>query len=351
MDIHTLYELYPSFLQITHALYIGAFIFEDAEISIHRLITALRMTGLPCEYVQESEYIYVLQLLFTAKQDINHIGSILTDFIAKESHFVFLSIGNLYPLIENWQPFYKRVIHGLNQRYFSTNSDLLLEYAKGSDPDYSNDLPKIRQSITLYLNSKEEASFRTYIEDLFTSIRKKHRADYLHLIMIEIFMTYHIYYHILEDGIHNINDFISSVLDEDYILENLKNTAISYGLRCMKLNDTSPSDVGLSKKIMNYIKEHYQEQGLSVSQIGDVFQLNSSYMGSIFKKVNNQSILQYITKIRMEASKELLETAQYKVSEIAELVGYADVFYFSKRFKKSYGCPPKDYALKMQNKQ
>ena len=51
----------------------------------------------------------------------------------------------------------------------------------------------------------------------------------------------------------------------------------------------------------------------------------------------------------MEASKRLLESNQYKISEIAEQVGYSDVFYFSKRFKKSYGYSPKDYALRNKN--
>ena len=97
---------------------------------------------------------------------------------------------------------------------------------------------------------------------------------------------------------------------------------------------------------MSYIDEHYHNQDLSVAQIGDIFQLNPSYMGSVFKKVNDISILQYITNVRMEASKRLLESNQYKISEIAEQVGYSDVFYFSKRFKKSYGYSPKDYALR-----
>ncbi|WP_395025301.1 helix-turn-helix transcriptional regulator, partial [Robinsoniella sp.] len=228
----------------------------------------------------------------------------------------------------------------------SSGSNLLLEYAATREPDYSIDLPKIRQNITLHLNGKDEKTFSDYIEVLFSSIEKKHSVDYLYLIVTELFMTFHIYYHILENTPTNINEFISSILDEEYTLESLKNTAIHYGLQCIQQNDTSPSDVALSKKLMSYIDEHYHNQDLSVAQIGDIFQLNPSYMGSVFKKVNDISILQYITNVRMEASKRLLESNQYKISEIAEQVGYSDVFYFSKRFKKSYGYSPKDYALR-----
>lgn len=346
LDIQALYTNYPEFLQITHALYIGAFVFENTEVAVHRLITALRLEGFQCEYTQEAEYIYVLQIFFTARQASHHIGSVLTEFVEKEKHFVFLSVGNLFGLTESWNPYFKRVLHGLSQRYFSSGSNLLLEYAATREPDYSIDLPKIRQNITLHLNGKDEKTFSDYIEELFSSIEKKHSVDYLYLIVTELFMTFHIYYHILENTTTNINEFISSILDEEYTLESLKNTAIHYGLQCIQQNDTSPSDVALSKKLMSYIDEHYRNQDLSVAQIGDIFQLNPSYMGSVFKKVNDISILQYITNVRMEASKRLLESNQYKISEIAEQVGYSDVFYFSKRFKKSYGYSPKDYALR-----
>ena len=114
----------------------------------------------------------------------------------------------------------------------------------------------------------------------------------------------------------------------------------------MTENETIPSDLSLSKKIIAYIDEHYQDPELTVTQLANLFQLNPSYMGSVFKKVNNESLLQYITVIRMEASKKLLESNQYKISDIAELVGYSDAFYYSKRFKKMFGYSPKDYLLR-----
>lgn len=346
LDIHDLVEHYPEFLHISYALYLGVFVFKETKDSVHRLIDSLRLKSLQCEYTQESEYIYVIQIFFESKQETNHIGSILTEYVEAQPHFTFLSVGNLYPLSGDWQPYYKRVIHCLNQRYFSSGSDLLLEYAAPPESDYAALLPKVRENIILHLNSKNETSFLSYLNELFISIEKELSADYMQLIIIEIFMTYHIYYHILDVSTHNINDFISSTIDEEYILENLKSTTIYYGLQCIQQNDTSPSDVALSKKLMTYIEEHYKEQDLTVAKLADLFLLNPSYMGSVFKKVNKQSILHYITKTRMEASKKLLESNQFRISEIAEQVGYADVFYFSKRFKKTYGYSPKDHALR-----
>ena len=45
----------------------------------------------------------------------------------------------------------------------------------------------------------------------------------------------------------------------------------------------------------------------------------------------------------MTEAKNLLKTGQYKVTEVAEAVGYTDVFYFSKRFKAFCGYSPKEF--------
>lgn len=46
----------------------------------------------------------------------------------------------------------------------------------------------------------------------------------------------------------------------------------------------------------------------------------------------------------MEKSKKLLRQNKYKIGEISEMVGYGDVFYYSKCFKKMYGYSPKDFV-------
>ena len=99
----------------------------------------------------------------------------------------------------------------------------------------------------------------------------------------------------------------------------------------------APSDVSLSRRITGYIEKHYQDADLSVHKLAEIFQLNPSYMGMLFKKVNHQSILQYLIRVRMEAEVRLIAEGQYRITDIAKMVGYPDVFYFSKRLKKRMG--------------
>lgn len=348
LDIDSLYSEYPEFKQITHSLYIGVYIFNETEADIHLLVDLLRENNLSCEYSQESEYIYAVQIFFSEEPNMDQVGDILLNFTEKENPFVFLSKGKPFTMSDNWQPHYKQSLEGLYQRYFSNGINSIWSYVSPTESSYVAELPKIRQNTTLLLNSQNDQGFSSYIEELFHSILKYKNSNYLYSLVTELFITYHIYYHIPENDAQNINEFISGILDEEFVLENLKNTTIQYGLQCIKRADTSPSDVALSKKLMAYIEENYKVSDLSVAKLADVYQLNPSYMGSVFKKVNNISILQYIANVRMEISTKLLTSNQYKITEIAEMVGYSDVFYFSKRFKKNYGCSPKDYALRMQ---
>ena len=61
----------------------------------------------------------------------------------------------------------------------------------------------------------------------------------------------------------------------------------------------------------------------------------------MFKAEMGMTLLEYLTKYRMHMAKQLLLTTDYNHSQIAEMVGYNDVSYFSKCFKKYYHVSPK----------
>lgn len=60
----------------------------------------------------------------------------------------------------------------------------------------------------------------------------------------------------------------------------------------------------------------------------------------MFKSEMNMTISEYMTECRVKKARELLEEGTYKVSAISDMVGYNDVSYFSKCFKKFYGISP-----------
>lgn len=90
-----------------------------------------------------------------------------------------------------------------------------------------------------------------------------------------------------------------------------------------------------------YIQEHYMDGELSISEISRELFINQTYLRKMFKDEMGMTLWEFLTKYRMHKAKQLLLYTDYGLSEIAELVGYNDVSYFGKCFKKYYHVSPK----------
>lgn len=94
--------------------------------------------------------------------------------------------------------------------------------------------------------------------------------------------------------------------------------------------------------ILYYI-DHNFTGNIKLETIAPLFGYNSAYLGKIFNKEVGLSFNSYIDNRRIDASKKMLENNSSKVYEIAELVGYKNVDYFHKKFKKYVGISPQEY--------
>ena len=95
-------------------------------------------------------------------------------------------------------------------------------------------------------------------------------------------------------------------------------------------------------QMMSYINSHY-DQGLSLNQLAKEMNLNANYLSQVFKKETGKTFLKYITELRIEKAKELLDSGDRSVSQIASSLGFNDYFYFLKTFKRVTGLTPKQY--------
>lgn len=97
------------------------------------------------------------------------------------------------------------------------------------------------------------------------------------------------------------------------------------------------------ENIKIYLKDHISEP-LSLQEISDLFAISQAYMSRLFRKYTRQSYNQYLTGIRMERAKQIMEeNPELFVKDVAELVGYRDQFYFSRIFHSYTGKSPADY--------
>lgn len=91
-----------------------------------------------------------------------------------------------------------------------------------------------------------------------------------------------------------------------------------------------------------YIQQHYQE-ALRLEDVSSAVGFNATYFSTLFKKETGQNFVDYLTDLRIGKAKELLSGEDLSVQDVAELVGYQDLKYFSKLFKKVTGVSPSDY--------
>lgn len=90
------------------------------------------------------------------------------------------------------------------------------------------------------------------------------------------------------------------------------------------------------------IEKRYKEN-ISLEEVCDEIAVSKNYFCYLFKRETGMSVWNYLTMIRLQKAKELLESTQLKSYEIAFQVGYDNPSYFSKIFKKYEDLTPNEY--------
>lgn len=98
----------------------------------------------------------------------------------------------------------------------------------------------------------------------------------------------------------------------------------------------------LVQKIMLAV-EMDLSQSLTLQYFADSLSVNSSYLSNLFRKEVGMTITDYVTNHRILHAADLLLTSKQPVKTIAKQVGFADVQYFSRVFKKKLGKTPSQF--------
>ena len=94
--------------------------------------------------------------------------------------------------------------------------------------------------------------------------------------------------------------------------------------------------------IRRYILAHYCEE-ITVQSLAQRQGLNPVYCGALFRREEGCTIAAFISRVRINKAADLLRTGEYTVGEVAERVGFKDIYYFSNTFKKQMGISPIHY--------
>jgi AraC-like DNA-binding protein len=98
----------------------------------------------------------------------------------------------------------------------------------------------------------------------------------------------------------------------------------------------------LSNRIKQYIDENYLEE-INLDSIAQSLSISPFYLVHVFKESTGFSPIQYIIRRRIGEAQSLLINTNYNVTQIAGMVGYDNISYFTTLFSKTVGMTPKKY--------
>lgn len=103
------------------------------------------------------------------------------------------------------------------------------------------------------------------------------------------------------------------------------------------------------EKARQYINLHFTDYDISLQSVSKAVNMSSCYFSLLFKQESGQSFVSYLTDLRMEKAKQLLQYTNQKAYEIAFAIGYDNQTYFSTLFKKHTGLSTKEFRQHFQN--
>lgn len=229
------------------------------------------------------------------------------------------------------------------------------------------ELPDVRSRILEISDDKMEEYCNLLTDYLLTFNRKKvaevlfNLEEYLYNVKndissVKLFLT-DLYLRIREKTNHTYSNVNIPFPSNSECIDRIDNCKYLYEIilfiseQAKMVMDTTgnPSRDTVLDDIIYYIDHNYQNN-IKLESIAPLFGYNSAYLGKIFNKTVGVSFNSYVDHKRIDQSKELLKENHLKVYEIAEQVGYKNVDYFHKKFKKYVGISPAEYRKNITGK-
>lgn len=108
------------------------------------------------------------------------------------------------------------------------------------------------------------------------------------------------------------------------------------------LNKREEKSGSIIETAKNYIKNNYHKD-ISLDDVSREVNISPYYFSKLFKETTGENFIEYLTNLRMDKAKELLQTTECSMKEICARTGYSDPNYFSRSFKKNVGVTPTEY--------
>ncbi|WP_341278625.1 helix-turn-helix domain-containing protein [Paenibacillus sp. FSL H8-0537] len=101
------------------------------------------------------------------------------------------------------------------------------------------------------------------------------------------------------------------------------------------------SDERIERSIL-YMKENYMRK-INIDHLAEAAEMTTTAYSRLFRKMKVASPIEYLSQIRMDKAKQILDQEDRRVKEVADYVGFRSEFYFSRMFQRLVGVSPTVY--------
>jgi len=282
------------------------------------------------------------------KQSENYLlelAEIVKQNIAKSLPFtVTIGIGGVKSEIHEISKAYEEAFYALSCRKVNGRNELV-EYEKAAftRAEYYYPIDKER-SIISYLKAGDYQNSIKVIEFIIEeNFKMEISYRQLQYIFSELLNTILKVIYDLEGKIQDIFN-IESLGKELSENETLEETKDWFEKVCSRLCNyvTEQQESGnkeLIQKISLYVMENYNKD-ITLETVADHFNISYSYLSRYYKQQSGMNFIESLYELRMQKAREMLKDPLIKINLVAESVGYNNVNYFIKMFKKCEGITP-----------
>ncbi|SFE62473.1 Helix-turn-helix domain-containing protein [Paenibacillus algorifonticola] len=359
-DIEDYQRLERTFPAIGHGMVLAAILSSKRETGDRKgmlnelkamLEAALKEHGFSFAFYMSDKVLHTLIIsgenvpIFTPEWR-GSLRMIIRHFSAQHGAELTFGLGNAFTKWEHEaRESFKQANLALQTRFYK-GGGVLLEVDQMNDSNHRALLKLEVRFLTKAVVSGDKLGIRSYLDATINQATASGFPQPEKLVYAIAAAIHHLTSCLMEKGLLSFNSAaFEEALLQCHTVEQLKKAAQAWIFEladCLDNRTSSCRNEAIIDACKAYIENHYDEE-LSLSTIAAKFHFNASYFCLLFKTHTHTTINQYIMQTRMRAAAgQLLQTSQ-KVYQIAENVGYKDVKYFIRLFRKEYGSSPEEY--------
>jgi len=232
-----------------------------------------------------------------------------------------------------------RLIKGGNHIFIIDENSFLDEKPKGISTSINKSIEKIVHSMDIRSENEVKNALKLFflqIEELPSPILIQETVCNLLINIIKIWMDQNA---TGEDLILEAVYMTKNASNFSQLKDSVKHWVLDILGKVQDLTVQRPDSLLLAKEwIINNLNEN-----ITIKKLASIVYMYPTYFCEYFKNQTGETVLDYVTKCRMDKAKELLKMNEMKIYEVSIKVGYQDTKYFSRLFKQWTRSSPSEY--------